>query len=126
MKLLLVVITILTTNFGFAQDSTAFFRIPPGAIIKEKSVIKINMDKLHEDIMSRSSDEEIHLPFIKKISEEEWNKLEQNDTESFAYFSEALEYYNQLSNRVKAALTAKELWSIYVYMPKIREKLLTY
>ena len=62
--------------------------------------------------------------FMAEFSKEDIQKFETIYKEDYAYYQEAVAYFNKLSDRVNKALTVKQLWYIYMYDQELKNKLL--
>jgi hypothetical protein len=63
--------------------------------------------------------------FLKDLTPINMEDMKMNSPESYKYYSEALAYYKELSQRVKALYTGDEIWYIYMFDQNLKNKLRT-
>ena len=63
------------------------------------------------------------LNVIKEFSKEEFENLKNTDVEYYNYYTKGLSFFKGLSDKVKKIYSEKELWYIYVFDQKLKDKL---
>jgi hypothetical protein len=97
--------------------------LPPGVVVKE--IPQINYSHKLNALVDVSANVPVDNGFLKNHSEEDLSEMKKSNFQSYEYYREAVNYYNKLSNKVKATFTGPELWDIYYYDQELKEKLLT-
>lgn len=120
-KLKITGILILLFQSLFAQNlEQTDFNLPPGVVFHEKTFKKIDYSyKLDNDL--KNSNEATN--FLKKFNEEEKDKIFKGNDDYSSYYKNALEYFNSLSKNVKLIYNEEELWYIYMFDQKLKNKL---
>jgi hypothetical protein len=106
---------------GYAQDIKDF-NMPPNTSFAPKLFQKIDYSYKLNDA---SINEPIERNYLLKFSEIQLEEIKSKDLVTYNYYSTANNYFNSLSNFVKRKFTVKELWYIYIYDQKLKNKLLT-
>ena len=97
--------------------------IPPNFKISPKTNTEKNYSfKLHNqpDYGTVASTD---AQFLKDLTPVNMEDMKINAPESYKYYSEALVYYKQLSQRAKALFTGDEIWFIYMFDQNLKDKL---
>jgi hypothetical protein len=118
---LLIFIMTLVTIVAHSQDITKF-NLPPGAGFAPKLFQEIDYSyKLSDETLN----EPIERNYLLKFSETQLEEIKSKDLVTYNYYNTANNYFNNLSKSVKRKFTVKELWYIYIYDQKLKNKLLT-
>ena len=118
---LLIFIMFLITIGAYSQDVTKF-NLPPGTGFAPKIFQEIDYSyKLNDE----SLNEPIEKKYLFKFSEIKLEEIKSIDPNAYNYYNTANNYFNSLSKSVKRKFTVKELWYIYMYDLKLKNKLLT-
>ena len=100
--------------------------LPPNAKTKTKGVTEIDISQELDAINQYNQNSPIKAKPLKLLNEDEWTTLELNNPDEFNYYRAAQNYYDELSHRVKCALTTDQLWTIYFYDQDMKDELLNY
>jgi len=110
----------------FAQQTGKFtyegkeFNLPPGAVFRP-AYFKFHD---HSGKLSKVSNRPLKKDFMDKFSKEDIHNFKTKYQGEYAYYQEALAYFDKLSDKVNKALTVKELWYIYIYDQELKNNLL--
>ena len=119
-------IFVFFTSLSFAQQKGKFtyqgkeINLPPGAIFRPGLFKYID----HSEKLSAVGNHATKKDFMAKFSEVDMYNFKTKYQEDYAYYQEALAYFEKLSDRVNKAYTVKELWYIYIYDQELKNKLL--
>lgn len=122
LSFLLVLLTFMSV---VAQNSNEKnYNLPPGFIISSKRIIydlSFKLDNTKPVVNYSQSD----LKVLKDLTAEELenNKLPLGDY--YKYCKEGIAYVDSLSDKAKNIFTLNEIWYIYVFDQKLKNKLLT-
>lgn len=114
----------LTSNL-LAQnknEAESQYNLPPGTVLKQKILLVDLSYKLTGEV-SYQEYSESDLNVIKELSKEEFENLKNIDIEYYNYYTKGLSFFKGLSDKVKKIYSEKELWYIYVFDQKLKEKL---
>ena len=112
---------VLISLQSYSQDIKDF-NLPPGAAFAPKLYQEIDYSfKLNDE----SLNEPIERNYLLKFSETQLEEIKNKDLTTYNYYNTANNYFNNLSKSVKRKFTVKELWYIYIYDQKLKNKLLT-
>nr|WP_294939539.1 hypothetical protein [uncultured Flavobacterium sp.] len=100
------------------------YNLPPGAVLKHKT-IPIDLSYKLEGRTSAAVYSESDLNVIKDFSQEELENLKNTDIAYHNYYTNGLSFFRGLSDKVKRIYSEKELWYIYVFDQKLKNKLTT-
>jgi hypothetical protein len=122
MKNFTLLICFMLSMHVFSQDN---YNIPPNfKLFSKTNKGKDYSFKLHNQPnygMVSTTDAQ----FLKDLTPRNMEDMKMNDPESYNYYSEALLFYNELSQRVKALFTGDEIWHIYMFDQNLKNKLRT-
>lgn len=116
----------LYTNIANAQEDHNHldpdtFNLPPGAVFHPKAFQEIDYSyKLSQDGINS-----VEKDFMYEFTDQEIIELKTVYKEDYKYFKAALEYFDCLSDKVMQIYTVDELWYIYKFDQKLKEKLKT-
>jgi hypothetical protein len=107
-------------QFSYSQSdvSGSQFNLPPGAKFSIKQYKKIDYSyKLNQNLNLVVENNYL------KFNDQELASLKSKDLKAFNYYSDAKDYFNCLSNKVKKSFTVNELWYIYIYDQDLKKQL---
>jgi len=110
----------------FAQQTGKFtyegkeFNLPPDAVFRPKHFKFID----HSEKLSSVTNQSLKKDFMYDFSQEDIHNFKTKYQDEYAYYQEALAYFDKLSDKVNRALTVKELWYIYIFDQELKNKLL--
>jgi hypothetical protein len=117
----LTFIIVLISLQSYSQDIKDF-NMPPNTVFEAKLFKKIDYSyKLNDE----SLNEPIEKNYLLKFSETQLEEIKSKDLIIYNYYNTANNYFNNLTKSVKRKFTVKELWYIYMYDQKLKNKLLT-
>lgn len=125
---LLIAFLLFYANVFFAQNqdgkrnTSIEYNLPPGAVLKNKFT-PIDLSYKLENKAADGKYVESDLDVLKKLSKEELNTLKETDVEYYNYYVKGLSFFDGLSDKVKTIYSEKELWYIYVFDQKLKNKL---
>jgi hypothetical protein len=67
----------------------------------------------------------VNQEFKSVMTEENYADMLKNDMDSYNYYKTAEQYFDALSDKVKALFTANEIWHIYYFDATLKNQLLT-
>lgn len=117
---------LFVSTVTFAQQTGKFtyqgkeINLPPDAVFRPKFFKFID----HSEKLSIVTNQSLNKDFMSNFSKEDIHNFKTKYQNEYAYYQEALAYFDKLSDRVKKALTTKELWYIYMYDQELKNKLL--
>ena len=94
--------------------------LPPDAVFRPKFFKFIDYSEKLNTVTNKS----LNKNFMSNFSKEDIHNFKTIYQDEYAYYQEALTYFNKLSDKVNKALSTKELWYIYVYDQELKNKLL--
>ena len=94
--------------------------LPPDAVFRSRNFKYID----YSEKLSTVTTESLKKDFMSNFSKEDIHNFKTKYQGEYAYYQEALAYFDKLSDRVKKALSTKELWYIYIYDQELKNKLL--
>lgn len=118
---LLVLFIALISPLSYSQEAKDF-NLPPKAKFMPKLYKEIDYSYKLNDL---SLNEPIVKDFLNRFSEADLNNLKTKDNLTYTYYQTAQNYFTSLSNTVKKKFTVEELWHIYIYDQKLKNKLIT-
>jgi hypothetical protein len=99
------------------------FNLPPRVVLSKKGVEVNDLSyKLNDDNYMNN---EIATNFLRKFTESELKDMENSKGEDFFYYKSANEYFNSLSEKIRKIYSYDELWYIYMFDQKLKQKLTT-
>jgi len=104
------------------NEAESQYNLPPGTVLKQKILLVDLSYKLTGEV-SYQEYSESDLNVIKELSKEEFENLKNIDIEYYNYYTKGLSFFKGLSDKVKKVYSEKELWYIYVFDLKLKEKL---
>lgn len=122
-KNLLLIICLIFSLFSFSQKKLdpSTFNLPPGVVFHGKSFEEIDYSvKLTNPILNNKISDD----FLKKFTKEEWNLIVSEKGEDYEYYSLALSYFNNLSEKIKKIYNEEELWYIYKFDKVLKDKII--
>lgn len=135
MKILLF-LAVFTFSFAFSFDSYSQsvakdeqnpkFNLPPGAKLMHKVDTEIDYSYKLNEIPASAPLKFIPGNFLKEFREDDLLEMKTNTPETYEYYTKAADYYNNLSNKVKATFTIEEIWYIYKFDQNFKANLLNY
>ena len=118
-KKAIIPLFLIVASLSFGQNSN--YNLPPGyRFHPEKAHILDLSFKLDGKTLAKPIDQN-QLEFLKNISEEE---LKSAPVEYQNYIKEGRRFINSLSKKVRNIYTEKELWYIYAFDQKLKNKLI--
>jgi hypothetical protein len=117
----LTFIIVLISLQSYAQDIKDF-NMPPNTSFAPKLFQKIDYSYKLNDA---SINEPIERNYLLKFSEIQLEEIKSKDLVTYNYYNTANNYFKSLSESVKRKFTVKELWYVYIYDQKLKNKLLT-
>ena len=126
MKIYLSFVLCLLAYFScFSQKiSEKNYNLPPGYVLSSKRTIldlSFKIDKTKPMLNYDSKD----LKVLKNLSSEQVEEYKDKLGDYYDYYKEGIAYINTLSNKVKYIYTIEEIWYIYIFDQKLKDKLLT-
>jgi len=126
MKIILsLLMGLLTCLSCFSQNSdVGNYNLPPGYVLSSKRTIldlSFKIDKTKPALNYDSKD----LKVLKNLSSEQVEEYKDKLGDYYDYYKEGITYINTLSNKVKDIYTIEEIWYIYIFDQKLKDKLLT-
>lgn len=137
MKKLLIVVfyTVLycvNCNISYGQNVTTGnissnpnFNLPPGVALPMKFNVALDFSFKINGLNSTQFYKDSELRVGKILTLEQLNSIKEKDPINYNYYSNANVYFTQLSEKVNQLYTKNELWYIYVFDQKLKNKLLT-
>ncbi|WP_375240004.1 hypothetical protein [Aurantibacter sp.] len=105
-------------QFSYSQTDGSQFNLPPGAKFSIKQYEKIDYSYKLTQNLNLAVDKQ-----YLKFNETELLLLKSKNLEGYNYYSDARDYFNCLSNKVKKSFTVNELWYIYIYDQELKKQL---
>jgi len=96
--------------------------LPPGVVFMDKTFEKIDYSY---KLTNQQTNNVEASNFMKKFSNDEIQLLLNGDSAESYYYKEAIKYFNSLSKKVKLLFNEEELWYIYMFDQKLKNKLQT-
>ena len=124
MKKLITLFTmlfILISSIAFSQQAKEF-NLPPKAKFMPKLYQEIDYSYKLNDL---SLNEAVTKNFLNRFTETDLDKLKKKDNITYNYYKAAQNYFRSLSDTVKNKFTVEELWHVYIYDQKLKNKLKT-
>jgi len=110
---------ILISSIAFSQQAKEF-NLPPRAKFMPKLYQEIDYSYKLNDL---SLNEAVTKNFLNKFTETDLDKLKMKDNATYNYYKVAQNYFISLSDTVKKKFTVEELWHVYIYDQKLKNKL---
>jgi len=107
---------------SFGQQKSNDFNLPPKAKFMPKLYQEIDYSYKLNDV---SLNEPVEKNYLNRFSEADLNNLKMKDNTTYTYYQAAQNYFTSLSDTVKKKFTVEELWHIYIYDQKLKNKLKT-
>ncbi len=117
----LILLFTLISSLTFSQQLKDF-NLPPKAKFAPKLYQEI--DYSHK-LNKLSLNEPVEKNYLNRFSEADLNNLKIKDKATYTYYKTAQNYFISLSDTVKKKFTVEELWHIYIYDQKLKNKLKT-
>lgn len=122
LSLLLILLALSQIN---AQESSENnFNLPPGFVFGKKEFVYYDLSYKIDDKINNLDYKDADLKVAKSFTESELEAIKKTDIITFNYYNMANEYFNMLSSKVKNLYTKNELWYVYIFDPKLKERLL--
>lgn len=119
-KTLLLFTTLLLCLMGFSQSEN--YNLPPGAKLKTKANVEEDYSyKLNN--LSNPPKDFSEPDFFIEFNKEDLEEKMSIDNEYKSYIDEATSFYKDLSMVVKYNFTPSELWYIYQFDQKLKNRL---
>jgi len=128
LRYFLIVFSLLFANLLLAQNETiqqkekSVYNLPPGAVLKTKARFIDLSYKLSGKKSGESYTQE-DLKFLKDIPESDIEKYKTASPEYYQYYITGRTFINSLSPKVKSIYSDSELWYIYAFDQKLKNKL---
>jgi len=125
-RLCCAIFTLFVCVTATAQQTGKFtyegreINLPPDAVFRPKFFKLID----YSEKLSTVKNQSLNKNFMSNFSKEDIHNFKTKYQEEYAYYQEALAYFDKLSNKVNKALSTKELWYIYIYDQELKNKLL--
>jgi len=125
-QLCCAIFTLFVCATATAQQTGKFihegkeFNLPPDAVFRPRNFKFIDYSEKLNTVTSQSLDKD----FMSDFSKEDIHNFKTKYQDEYAYYQEAQAYFDKLSDRVNKALSTKELWYVYIYDQKLKNKLL--
>lgn len=120
-----LVLILLAFMSSFSQNSdVGKYNLPPGFVLSPKRTVfdlSFKIDKTKPYVNYSSTD----LKVLKNLSSEQVEEYKDKLGDYYFYYKEGIAYINTLSNKVKNIYTIEEIWYIYIFDQKLKDKLLT-
>ena len=128
---LIVIGFLLASNISAQTDAeVSNYDLPPGAFLSPKFDTDKDMSEIINEIKHKAvenSNEDEKAKFLKPdITQEDWDRLKKYNPEEYEYYQRALNFYDNLSERVKIIIDTDDLWYIYKFKVESREELTKY
>lgn len=107
------------------KENQEKFNLPPGTRLHPKAKIYDLSFKLNRSTTENVSYAQSDLKFLKELSEIEIENQKIENPEYYAYYKAGKDYINALSEKIKHIYTETELWYIYAFDQKLKNKLIT-
>lgn len=120
--LLLILLAVSQTNAQKSSENN--FNLPPGFVFGKKSFIYYDLSYKIDNKMKNFDYEDADLKVAKSFTDSELEEIQKTDLVTYNYYNSAKNYFNELSSKVKNLYTKNELWYIYVFDQKLKERLL--
>jgi hypothetical protein len=101
------------------------YNLPPGAVMYPKTNPSADYS---EKLYGQPNYKQIivvNQEFKSVMTEENYADMLKNDMDSYNYYKTAEQYFDALSDKVKALFTANEIWHIYYFDATLKNQLLT-
>jgi len=101
------------------------YNLPPGAVMYPKTNPSVDYS---EKLYGQPNYKQIIIvnqEFKSVMTEENYADMLKNDMDSYNYYKSAEQYFDALSDKVKALFTANEIWHIYYFDATLKNQLLT-
>ncbi|PHS04432.1 MAG: hypothetical protein COA88_13535 [Kordia sp.] len=118
---LFTMLFILISSIAFSQQAKEF-NLPPKAKFMPKLYQEIDYSYKLNDL---SLNEAVTKNFLNRFTETDLDKLKKKDNITYNYYKAAQNYFRSLSDTVKKKFTVEELWHVYIYDQKLKNKLKT-
>ena len=122
LSLLLVLLALSQINAQKSSENN--FNLPPGFVFGKKGFIYYDLSYKIDNKMKNLNYEDVDLKVAKSFTESELEEIKKTDIITFNYYNMANEYFNRLSSKVRNLYTKNELWYIYVFDQKLKDRLL--
>ncbi len=125
-RLVTILFIFVCCTATYAQQTGSFtyqgklFNLPPGAKFYPQKFKFID----YSESFAKEGVQSLEKDFMKDFSEEDMHNFKTIYKDDYAYYQEALVYFNKLSDRVNRTFTEKELWYIYIFDQELKNKLL--
>jgi hypothetical protein len=114
-----------TASFGqeaVSYSNTQDFNLPPGSVLKMKPKFTDYSYKLNE-LKGKAVQKKEPVDFLRDFTKAELKDMELNDKKAYNYYSTANAYFQNLSEKVLSGFSFEELWYIYIFDQKLKNKL---
>jgi len=121
-----MIFTLFVCATATAQQTGKFtfqgkeINLPPDAVFSPNSF----KFQDYSSKLGTVTNQSLKKDFMADFSKEDIHNFKTKYQDEYAYYQEALIYFDKLSDRVNKALTVKELWYIYIYDQELKNNLL--
>jgi len=125
-QLCCIIFTLFVSATTIAQQTGKFtyqgreVNLPPDAVFRPSHFKFID----YSDLLHRVTNQAVNKDFMAEFSEEDIHNFKTIYQDDYAYYQEAVAYFDKLSDKVNKALSKKQLWYIYMYDQELKSKLL--
>jgi len=125
-QLCCMIFTLFVCATATAQQTGKFtfqgkeINLPPDAVFRPKYFKYID----HSEKLNTVATQSLDKNFMSDFSKEDIHNFKTKYQDEYAYYKEALAYFDKLSVKVNKSLSTKELWYIYIYDQELKNKLL--
>lgn len=107
------------------KENPSEYNLPPGVVFGKKFNKEYDLSFKIDNNAKVVYYEDSELRIAKQITKENIESLKDIDVENYNYYSTAFKYFDSLSEKVKKIYTKNELWYIYVFDQRLKNKLQT-
>lgn len=100
------------------------YNLPPGYVLSSKRTI-LDLSFKIDKTKSVQNYDSTDLKVLKNLSSEQVEEYKDKLGDYYYYYKEGIAYINTLSKKVKDIYTVEEIWYIYIFDQKLKDKLLT-
>lgn len=128
LQCLLILISFFNAEILLGQNENskmyAEFNLPPGAVLNQKPVI-IDLSYKLDHKSSAVSYQDSDLKVLKDFSAQDLEFLKTTSPAYYKYYNEGLSFINGLSPKIKSTYTSNELWYIFAFDQKLKNRIST-
>lgn len=125
LKLFIICSTLFTLTLSDCFSQVGIYNLPPGESIPKDFVFVDYSYKLQNSSIDQIVAYASSQDFLYFLTFEQLDLIKRTDNEKFEYYQSAKRFYEQLTQYTKTLFTLEELWYIYKYDAKLKEKLVT-